>query len=99
MEVNGKEMTTKDFAKNYIPTPEEFSIHNTIKIYFELEDIKYVLYEYFSCATIDDLSEEELNAIFDRQEDYLEEHSYESNILAEIIEEVLDEYGNTTIQR
>lgn len=99
MIVNGKEMTTKNFAKNYIPTPEEFSIHNTIEIYFELEDIKYVLYEYFNGATIDDLSEEEINEIFDRQEEYLEEHSYDSNVLADIIEEVLDEYGNTTIQK
>lgn len=98
MIINGKEVSVKEFAKS-IPTPEDFEAHRRVELYFELEDVKAVLDEYFDGATIDDLSEEEINEIFDRQEEYLEEHSYESNVLADIIEEVLDELGNTTIQR
>lgn len=98
MIINGKEVSVKEFAKS-IPTPEEFETHRRVELYFELEDVKYVLDEYFDGATIDDLSEDEINDILDRQKEYLEEHSYESNVLADIIEQVLDEYGNTTIQR
>ena len=32
MIINGKEMTAKEFAMNYIPTPEEFSIRTRVEI-------------------------------------------------------------------
>lgn len=99
MIVNGKEMTAKEFAMNYIPTPEEFSAHATVEIYFELEDVKAVLDEYFNGATIDYLSDDEINAIIDCHEEYLVDNAYDSNMLAEIIENTANEYGNTKIQR
>ena len=99
MIINGKEMTAKEFAMNYIPTPEEFSIHTRVEIYFELEDVKAVLDGYFGGATIDDLSDDEINAILDCHEEFLVDNAYDGNMLAKIIEETANEYGNTKIKR
>jgi len=98
MFINGKQMTAKELARE-IPTEEEFRIHRRVELYYELEDIEAVLEEEFHEATIDDLTEDELNAIIERHEEYLEENAYDSVILAEIIKHTLDEYGNTTIER
>lgn len=98
MIINGKEMSVKQFAQNYIPTPEEFSIHTMVELYYKLEDIKTVLDEYFNGATIDKLSDDEINAIIDIYDEYLEEHGYSSDKLASIIEQVLDAY-RITIKR
>lgn len=97
MIINGKEMSAKQFAQEYVPTPEEFSIHTTVELYYKLEDIKTVLDEYFDGATIDDLSDDEINAIMDIHDEYLEENGYDSNKLAQIIRQVAEEYNNTTI--
>lgn len=99
MIVNGKEMTAKEFALEYIPTPEEFSIHTNVELYFELEDVKAVLDGYFNGATIDDLSDDEINAIIDCHEEYLVDNAYDGNMLAKIIENTANEYGNTKIKR
>ena len=47
MIINGKEMSAKQFAQEYVPTPEEFSIHTKVELYYKLEDIKTILDEYF----------------------------------------------------
>ena len=59
MIINGKEMSAKQFAQEYVPTPEEFSTHTMVELYYKLEDIKTVLDEYFNGATIDKLSDDE----------------------------------------
>lgn len=97
MVINGKEMSAKQFALEYVPTPEEFSTHTMVELYYKLEDIKTVLDEYFDGATIDDLSDDEINAIMDIHDEYLEENGYDSNKLAQIIRQVAEEYNNTTI--
>ena len=51
MIINGKEMSAKQFAQKYVPTPEEFSTHTMVELYYKLEDIKTVLDEYFNGAT------------------------------------------------
>ena len=95
MIINGKEMSTKQFAQEYVPTPEELSTHTMVELYYKLEDIKTVLDEYFNGATIDKLSDDEINAILDIHDEYLEEHGYSSDKLASIIEQVLDAYRIT----
>lgn len=40
MIINGKEMSAKQFAQEYVPTPEEFSTHTMVELYYKLEDIK-----------------------------------------------------------
>lgn len=97
MVINGKEMSAKEFAMNYIPTAEEFSTHTMVELYYKLEDIKTILDEYFDGATIDDLSDDEINAIMDIYDEYLEENGYDSNKLADIVEQVAEEYNNTII--
>lgn len=96
--INGKQMTAKELAKE-IPTEEEFRAHRRVELYYEFEDINAVLEEKFNGASIDDLTEDELNAIVERYEEYLEENAYDSVVLAEIIESTLEECGNTTIKR
>lgn len=96
--INGKQMTAKELAKE-IPTEEEFRTHRRVELYYEFEDINAVLEEEFNGASIDDLTEDELNAIVERYEEYLEENAYDSVVLAEIIEHTLEECGNTTIKR
>lgn len=98
MVINGKEMSAKQFALEYVPTHEEFSTHTMVELYYKLEDIKTILDEYFDGATIDDLSDDEINAIMDIYDEYLEEHGYSSDKLASIIEQVLDAY-RITIKR
>ena len=98
MIINGKEMSAKQFAQEYVPTPEEFSIHTKVELYYKLEDIKTILDEYFDGSTIDDFSDDEINAIMDIYDEYLEEHGYSSDKLASIIEQVLDAY-RITIKR
>ena len=71
MVINGKEMSAKQFALEYVPTPEEFSTHTMVELYYKLEDIKTILDEYFDGATIDDLSDDEINAIMDIYDEYL----------------------------
>ena len=97
MIINGKEMTAKEFAMNYIPTPEEFSIRTRVEIYLELEDVKAVLDGYFGGATIDDLSDDEINAIMDIYDEYLEERGYDYSEMIKIIRQVAEEYNNTII--
>lgn len=99
MIINGKEMSAKQFAQKYVPTPNEFSIHTMVELYYKLEDIKTVLDEYFDGATIDDLNDDEINTIMDMYDEYLEENAYDSNKLANIIEQVLDEHKNTAIKK
>lgn len=98
MIINGKEMSAKQFAQEYVPTPKEFSIHTMVELYYKLEDIKTVLDTYFDGATLDKLSDDEINAIIDIHDEYLEENGYDSNKLASIIEQVLDAY-RITIKR
>lgn len=99
MVINGKEMSAKEFAMNYIPTPEEFSIHTMVEIYYKLEDIKTILDEYFDGATIDDLSDDEINAIMDIYDEYLEERGYDYSEMIKIIRQVAEEYNNTAIMK
>ena len=99
MVINGKEMSTKQFAQEYVPTPEEFSIHTKVELYYELEDIKTILDEYFDGATIDDLSDDEINAIMDIYDEYLEERGYDYSEMIKIIRQVADEYNNTIIMK
>lgn len=99
MIINGKEMSAKQFAQEYVPTLEEFSIHTMVELYYKLEDIKTVLDEYFNGATIDDLSDDEINAILDIHDEYLEAHGYSSDQLATIIEQVLTAHKNTAIKK
>lgn len=96
--INGKQMTAKELAKE-IPTEEEFRTHRRVELYYEFEDINAVLEEEFNGASIDDLTEDELNAIVERYEEYLEENAYDSVVLAEIIKRTLEECENTTIKR
>ncbi len=96
--INGKQMTAKELAKE-IPTEEEFRTHRRVELYYEFEDINAVLEEEFNGASIDDLTEDELNAIVEYYEEYLEENAYDSVVLAEIIKRTLEECGNTTIKR
>lgn len=96
--INGKQMTAKELAKE-IPTEEEFRAHRRVELYYEFEDINAVLEEKFNGASIDDLTEDELNAIVECYEEYLEDNAYDSVVLAEIIEHTLEECGNTTIKR
>ena len=77
MVINGKEMSAKEFAMNYIPTADEFSTHTMVEIYYKLEDIKTILDEYFDGATIDDLSDDEINAMMDIYDGDLEERGYD----------------------
>lgn len=97
MIINGKEMSAKQFAQEYVPTPEEFSIHTMVELYYKLENIKTVLDEYFDGVTIDDLSDDEINAIMDIYDEYLEECGYDSRKMVEIIKQVAEEYNNTAI--
>ena len=99
MIINGKEMSAKQFAQKYVPTPEEFSTHTMVELYYKLEDIKTVLDEYFNGATIDKLSDDEINAILDCHEEFLVDNAYDGNMLATIIENTAKEYGNTKIKR
>lgn len=99
MIINGKEMSAKQFALEYVPTPEEFSTHTMVELYYKLEDIKTILDEYFDGATIDDLSDDEINAILDCHEEFLVDNAYDGNMLATIIENTAKEYGNTKIKR
>ena len=71
----------------------------SVTVQFEFEDINAVLEEKFNGASIDDLTEDELNTIVAYYEEYLEENAYDSAILAEIIERSLEECENTTIKR
>ena len=66
--INGKQMTAKELAKE-IPTEEEFRTHRRVELYYEFEDINAVLEEEFNGASIDDLTEDELNAIVERYEE------------------------------
>lgn len=97
MIINGKEMSAKQFAQEYVPTPEEFSTHTMVELYYKLEDIKTVLDKYFNGAVIDDLSDDEINAIMDIYDEYLEECGYDYNKMIKIIKQVAEEYNNTTI--
>ena len=97
MVINGKEMSAKEFAMNYIPTAEEFSTHTMVEIYYKLEDIKTILDEYFDGATIADLSDDEINAIMDIYDEYLEERGYDYSEMIKIIRQVAEEYNNTAI--
>lgn len=97
MVINGKEMSAKQFAQEYVPTPEEFSTHTIVELYYQLEDIKTILDEYFDGATIDDLSDDEINAIMDIYDEYLEERGYDYNKMIKIIRQVAEEYNNTAI--
>lgn len=99
MIINGKEVSAKQFATENAPTSEEFETHRKVELYFELEDVKAVLDGYFDGATIEDLSEDELNAIIDCHEEYLVDNAYDGNMLANIIENTANEYGNTKIKR
>lgn len=99
MIINGKEMSAKEFAMNYIPTAEEFSTHTKVELYYKLEDIKTVLDEYFDGATIDNLSDDEINAIMDIYDEYLEECGYKSNKLAEVIKQVVKNVADRHTER
>ncbi len=99
MIINGKEMSAKQFAQEYVPTPEEFSTHTMVELYYKLEDIKTVLDEYFDGAVIDDLSDDEINAIMDIYDEYLEECGYKSNKLAEVIKQVAEDVFNRHAER
>lgn len=99
MIINGKEMSAKQFAQEYVPTPEEFSTHTIVELYYKLDAIKTILDEYFDGATIDDLSDDEINAIMDIYDEYLEERGYDSRKMVEIIKQVAEEYNNTTIAK
>ena len=99
MIINGKEMSTKQFAQEYVPTPEEFSIHTKVELYYKLEDINTILDEYFDGATIDDLSDDEINAIMDIYDEYLEERGYDYREMIKIIRQVAEEYNNTIIMK
>lgn len=99
MVINGKEMSAKQFAQEYVPTPEEFSIHTKVELYYKLEDIKTVLDEYFDGAIIDDLSDDEINAVMDIYDEYLEENTYESDKLAEIIKQVVENVDSRHAER
>lgn len=99
MIINGKEMSAKQFAQEYVPTPEEFSIHTKVELYCKLEDIKTILDEYFDGATIDDLSDDEINAIMDIYDEYLEERGYDYSEMIKIIRQVAEEYNNTAIMK
>ena len=97
MVINGKEMSAKQFALEYVPTPEEFSTQTMVELYYKLEDIKTILDEYFDGATIDDLSDDEINAIMDIYDEYLEERGYDYSEMIKIIRQVAEEYNNTII--
>ena len=99
MIINGKEMSAKQFAQEYVPTSEEFSIHTKVELYYKLEDIKTILDEYFDGATIDDLSDDEINAIMDIYDEYLEERGYDYSEMIKIIRQVAEEYNNTIIMK
>lgn len=99
MIINGKEMSAKQFAQEYVPTPEEFSTHTMVELYYKLEDIKTVLDEYFDGAVIDDLSDDEINAIMDIYDEYLEECGYKSNKLVEVITQVVEDITNRHAER
>ena len=99
MVINGKEMSAKQFALEYVPTPEEFSTRTMVEIYYKLEDIKTILDEYFDGATIVDLSDDEINAIMDIYDEYLEERGYDYSELIKIIRQVAEEYNNTIIMK
>lgn len=99
MIINGKEMSAKEFAMNYIPTPEEFSIHTKVELYYKLEDIKTILDEYFDGATIDDLSDDEINAIMDIYDEYLEERGYDYSEMIKIIRQVAEDITNRHAER
>ena len=97
MVIHGKEMSAKQFALEYVPTAEEFSTHTMVERYYKLEDIKTILDEYFDGATIDDLSDDEINAIMDIYDEYLEERGYDYSEMIKIIRQVAEEYNNTII--
>ena len=99
MIINGKEMSAKQFAQEYTPTAEEFSAHTKVELYYKLKDIKTVLDEYFDGVVIDDLSDDEINAVMDIYDEYLEENDYESNKLAEVIEQVVEDVVNRHAER
>lgn len=99
MIINGKEMSTKQFAQEYVPTPEEFSTHTMVEIYYKLEDIKTILDEYFDGTTIDDLSDDEINAIMDIYDEYLEERSYNYSEMIKIIIQVAEDITNRHAER
>lgn len=99
MIINGKEMSAKQFAQKYVPTPEEFSTHTMVELYYKLEDIKTVLDEYFNGATIEDLSDDEINAIMDIYDEYLEEHGYDSSEMIKIIRQVAEDITNRHAER
>ena len=99
MIINGKEMSAKEFAMNYIPTPEEFSTHTMVEIYYKLEDIKTILDEYFDGATLAHLSDDEISAIMDIYDEYLEGRGYDYSEMIKIIRQVAEEYNNTIIMK
>lgn len=99
MIINGEEMSAKQFAQEYAPTEDEFSIHTMVELYYKLEDIKAILNEYFDGATIDDLSDDEINAIMDIYDEYLEERGYDYSEMIKIIRQVAEEYNNTAIMK
>lgn len=99
MVINGKEMSAKQFAQEYVPTPEEFSTHAMVELYYKLEDIKTILDEYFDGAIIDDLSDDEINAIMDIYDEYLEERGCDYNKMKKIIKQVAKDITNRHTER
>ena len=99
MIINGKEMSAKQFAQEYVPTPEEFSIHTKVELYYKLEDIKTILDEYFDGATIDDLGDDEINAIMDIYDEYLEERGYDYSEMIKIIRQVAEDITSRHAER
>ena len=80
-----------DFEKHVIDVIKECK---TIEEVFDCIGVDY----YKASKNIYDFIDE-LNAIVERYAEYLEQNAYDSDVLAEIIERTLEEWGNTTMKR
>lgn len=95
MIINGKETNLKQFYNDCKPTQDEYETYRKVDMFFILEDINTILFEEFNEATIDDLSDDELERIFDRQYDVGE---YEFDSLSRIVRYVIEQSDNPNIE-
>lgn len=98
MIINGKETNLKQFYNDYKPTQEEYETYRKVSVSYMLEDIDDVLFNEFDEATIDDLSDDELEEIVDRHENYVEENGYDYWSLRNIIRDVIEQFDNPNIE-
>lgn len=97
MFINGKEINLKQFHNEYKPTPEEFAIARKVDVYHEIKDVEGVLEVYFDGATLEDLSEDELEEILDRYENHVDEYGFDALSLRSIVRNVIEQYENPFI--